>query len=179
MANYPVKWGAGDPPRSDTMARYDPAREQRLAEQGDGTPGDSTIAKIIAQLYQATLENKVIWFRDAEYFAISYMPLLAVTFRLQVSGSISSYGNAIHGTPNGKGTDPTKPQHLTIAFMDNKEYKCHPSSYPNLVQLTELVWDTFDRKYARDRNERLEWLDKALRMFLPHVVSSSVEPESE
>jgi len=175
MADYPVKWGAGDPPSTGLARRNQ--RSDLSSYQDQGVVGDNTIAKIIGQLYQATLENKIVWFRDAEYFAITYMPMLAVTFRLQVSGSISSYGNAIHGTPSGKGTDPARPQHLTIAFMDNKEYKCLPSSYPNLVQLTELVWDSFERPYARDRNERLEWLDKALRKFLPYVVTSSVEDE--
>jgi len=176
MADYPVKWKHGDPPTKALVRSEAPSIRDYMDQ---GVAGDTTIARIIGQLYRATLDGKISWFRDAEYFAVTYFPMLAVTFRLQVSGSISSFGNVIASTPSGKGTDPTRAQHLTIAFMDNKEYKCLPASYPTLHQLTELVWSTFERPYVRDRNERLEWLDKALRVFLPHVVSSSVEPEDQ
>jgi len=75
--------------------------------------------------------------------------------------------------------DPSKAQHLSIAFIDNKEFRCLASQYKRINDLSMLVWSTFEDDFQRDRNERLEWLEKALRVFLPYVVSSSVEPEDE
>lgn len=135
--------------------------------------GSTTIERIVNLLIQATSEGKIIWFRDAESFAVTYFPMLAATFRLKVSGPLELGVGAFIDQEYDSG----KAHHLTIAFTDNKEFKCPAGQYPNLHKLSVLVWSTFEEPFQRDVNERLEWLEKALRVFLPHVVSSNVEPE--
>lgn len=170
MSKFPVK-RVGQP----GLRPYSPS--DPLARGGAESPGTATISRIVELLIQATSEGKIHWFRDAEYFAVTYFPMLAASFRLQVSGPLQMGVGAFEGSRES--FDASKAMHMTIAFMDNKEFKCLASQYPILNQLSELVWSTFKNPYRRDVNERLEWLEKALRIFLPHVISSSVEPEDQ
>lgn len=148
-----------------------------LARGGADSPGTATVTRIIELLIQATSEGKIHWFRDAEYFAVTYFPMLAASFRLQIT-SPNNYNDGVFHATSDK-LDPSKARHLSVAFIDNKEFRCLASQYPKLNELSTLVWSTFKDDFQRDRNERLEWLEKALRMFLPHVVSSSVEPNDQ
>lgn len=129
--------------------------------------GKTTAHRLIEILITATKEGKIHWFRDAEFYAVTYIPMLAVSFRLARS-QLVKYD-----------VDPTagKPQYLDVAFMDNKDIRLLGSQYDNLKELVQVVFGSFEKPYKRDRNERLEWLEKALLMFLPYVKSSSVEEE--
>lgn|GEM_PF-2748358 len=182
MKKFPIKT---DHPDDQTLApqgepyglRYRPS--DALARGGAAEPGVATITRIVELLIEATADGKISWFRDAEYFAVTYFPMLAVTFRLQVSGPLqSSFGGGYAATEKTS-FDPSRAMHLSIAFIDNKEFRCLASQYSRIHDLSKLVWSTFEDAFQRDRNERLEWLEKALRVFLPHVVSSNVDPEDE
>lgn len=147
---------------SGSMQRHD--QGSREFQKWDET----TCARIIDILIKATRERKIIWFRDADYFAVTFVPMLAVSFRLagRTPATMGSFGREQYGNKTQKGAA----QHMTVAFMDNKELQLLAAQYPNLHDLTGLVHGSFRDDYRRDTNERLVWLEKALNTFLPHVI---------
>lgn len=119
--------------------------------------------RIIEILRVATVERKITWIRDAAYMAVTFIPFLAVSFKL-----------AFPQNTNLLATEPCpgQPRALNVVFMDGSSTQLMPTAGYNLVGLGDAVRASFRAPYARDHNERLEWLEAALRMFLPMVVTS-------
>ena len=46
--------------------------------------GKATTQRLVAILIDATKERKLVWFRDASWYAVTFMPMLAVSFRLKL-----------------------------------------------------------------------------------------------
>ena len=130
--------------------------------------GETNPERVIEILIQATKEEKIPWFRDADWYAVTYIPFLAVSFRLcLLNPRLLSTG--LESTEG-------KARYLDVAFMDNKEIRLLASAYPKIHELARAVSSSFGgAKYKRDQNERLVWLEKAMRSYLPHVVSSSLD----
>lgn len=130
--------------------------------------GSTTAERIIDILLKATCDGKIHWFRDAEWYAVTYIPLLAVSFRLSLP----------HPRLSGDGRLPSpdkiRGDYLDVCFMDNKEKRLMRSAYPSISKLAQAVWMSFLDDYQRDRDERLEWLERALLKFLPMVLSSDL-----
>lgn len=129
--------------------------------------GSTTAERIIDILLKATCDGKIHWFRDAEWYAVTYIPLLAVSFRLSLPH------------PKISNVDPRnaakiRADYLDVCFMDNKEKRLMRSAYPSLTKLAQAVFLSFLDDYQRDRDERLEWLERALLKFLPMVQSSDL-----
>lgn len=152
------------------------ARQQGLAKHSGSAlsddlfsniRGDTTAERIIDILLKATCDGKIHWFRDAEWYAVTYIPLLAVSFRLSLPH------------PKISNVDPRnaakiRADYLDVCFMDNKEKRLMRSAYPSLTKLAQAVFLSFHDEYFTNRDERLEWLERALLQFLPMVQSSDV-----
>jgi len=169
--NLPDRWRG---PRSPKRQGH----ENRI-DHPSIDPNANTITRIVELLHDATYYGKIHWFRDSESFAVTYFPMLAASFRIQIGGSGYSHsqGGDVFTVGSTGPLNPERCSHMTIAFIDNKEFRCLGHQYPKLHELSKLVWSKFQDEFLRERSERLEWLEKALRMFLPMVISSDVEPE--
>lgn len=155
----PAPGNALDKHSGDSLARYDPAIRGRIK---------NCPARIIDIVIEGTREGKISWFRDARWFAVTFVPFLAVSFRLRY----------VQPATTADGPMPDRVQDLTIAFMDGKPVPLLASAYPNVHELGRAVAEQFgDDHHRRERNERLEWLEAALKMFLPMVVTSDPRKE--
>lgn len=138
----------------------------RLLALLDGVRGKTCPQRIIDILTVATREKKLVWVRDAAWHAVCLVPFLAVSFRLQFPQDPSLY--AIWPSEG-------VPSKLDIVFMDDtKDIRLVPGAgyTKELEALGAAVRDSFRDGFDRERNERLEFLEAALRQFLPMVVSS-------
>lgn len=137
----------------DSIARYDPSV---------GGHVKNCPARIIDIVTEGTRDGKIVWFRDARWFAVTFVPFLAVSFRLKY----------VQPATTKDGPMPNRVADLTIAFMDGKPVPLLASAYPNVQELGRAVAEQFgDDHHRRERNERLEWLEAALNKFLPMVVT--------
>lgn len=133
--------------------------------------GSTCPERVIEILRIATLERKITWIRDAAYMAVTFIPFLAVSFRLAFPQNTNLLA---------EGPPPGPPRALNVVFMDGKDILLTPGAGYSLSPLGDAVRASFRDAYQRDHNERMEWLEAALRMFLPMVVTSDPrEPAPE
>lgn len=137
-----------------------------FAELLEGVQGHSTSQRILDILTLATGEGKLHWVRDAAWQAVCLVPFLTVSFRIRFPQAPSLYA---------EWPAPGTPTRLDIVFMDDdtKVITLLPSGHKKeLDALGAVIRNSFRGPYQRDQNERLEFLEAALRQFLPMVVSS-------
>ena len=138
--------------------------QNRLMELLASCGGKTCPQRIVEILTVATQEKKLVWVRDAAWYAICLVPFLAVSFRIRFPQDPSLYAKW-----PGKGVPS-----LDIVFMDGtKDIALLPGAgfLDQLEALGKAVRQSFGDGYDRERNERLEFLEAALRQFLPMVVS--------
>lgn len=149
-----------------TETRPQVTTQKHLASLLEGVAGKTCPQRIIDILTMATRENKLTWVRDSAWHVVCLVPFLAVSFRLQLPQDPSLYA---------KWPGPGVPSKLDIVFMDDtKDIRLTPGAgyKKELEALGDAVRNSFEDGYDRERNERLEFLEAALRQFLPMVVSS-------
>jgi hypothetical protein len=142
-----------------------------LASMLEEVRGKNTTQRIVDILTLATRDRKLVWVRDAAWYAVCLVPFLAVSFRIKFPQDPSLYAEwPASGTP-------TK---LDIVFMDGtRDISLLPGAghKKELEALGAAVRDSFRGPFQRDRNERMDFLEAALRQFLPMVVSSDPREE--